>query len=293
MKTNYLQPNYYFELKNNTFAGYMKKRVFLFFALIVAISISSCKSEFERIRTNPNPDIIYDKSMDYYKKGDFEKAQILMEQILGNFKGRSKAEPLYFNFANTHYQLGNFISSAGYFKYFSQTFPTSNNREEADFMTAMSYYKMSPNYRLEQTNSEKAIDEFQIFVNTHPKSTRIDDCNKKIDELRAKLEQKAYEEGVLYYDLKNYQSAVQSFENLLKDFPETRHAEKVRYMILKASFLYAENSIYEKQADRYQAAMKKYDDFKNKYPKSKYDNEIKEMVVISQNKLKTFKDVRY
>jgi len=293
LKTNYLQPNYYFELKNNTFAGYMKKRVFLFFALIVAISISSCKSEFERIRTNPNPDIIYDKSMDYYKKGDFEKAQILMEQILGNFKGRSKAEPLYFNFANTHYQLGNFISSAGYFKSFSQTFPTSNNREEADFMTAMSYYKMSPNYRLEQTNSEKAIDEFQIFVNTHPKSTRIDDCNKKIDELRAKLEQKAYEEGVLYYDLKNFQSAVQSFENLLKDFPETRHAEKVRYMILKASFLYAENSIYEKQADRYQAAMKKYDDFKNKYPKSKYDNEIKEMVVISQNKLKTFKDVRY
>ena len=271
----------------------MKKRVFLFFALIVAISISSCKSEFERIRTNPNPDIIYDKSMDYYKKGDFEKAQILMEQILGNFKGRSKAEPLYFNYANTHFQLGNFISSAGYFKSFSQTFPTSNNREEADFMTAMSYYKMSPNYRLEQTNSEKAIDEFQIFVNTHPKSTRISECNSKIDELRAKLEQKAYEEGVLYYDLKNYQSSVQSFENLLKDFPETRHAEQVRYMILKASFLYAENSIYEKQADRYQAAMKKYDDFKNKYPKSKYDNEIKEMVVISQNKLKAFKDVRY
>ena len=244
----------------------MKKRIFLFFALIVAISISSCKSEFERIRTNPNPDIIYDKSMDYYKKGDFEKAQILMEQILGNFKGRSKAEPLYFNYANTHFQLGNFISSAGYFKSFSQTFPTSNNREEADFMTAMSYYKMSPNYRLEQTNSEKAIDEFQIFVNTHPKSTRISECNSKIDELRAKLEQKAYEEGVLYYDLKNYQSSVQSFENLLKDFPETRHAEQVRYMILKASFLYAENSIYEKQADRYQAAMKKYDDFKKQIP---------------------------
>ena len=64
-----------------------------------------------------------------------------------------------------------------------------------------------------------------------------------IKEMRLKQEKKAFEEGKLYLDLRYYQSAVHSFENMLKDFPETTNAAQVRYLIIRSNYLFAENSI--------------------------------------------------
>jgi outer membrane protein assembly factor BamD len=81
---------------------------------------------------------------------------------------------------------------------------------------------------------------------------------------------------------------VYSFENLLRDFPETDNAEEVRFLILKAAYLHAENSFYEKQQERYELAMTKHDDFRKKFPSSKYNSEAAAMVNQSRAKLKTF-----
>jgi outer membrane protein assembly factor BamD len=166
---------------------------FSFFTLI------SCKSEYEKLRTSGNTKAILAKAMDYYKKGDYTKAQGLYDLIISNLRGSVDAEKVYFEYAYTHYHLQKFVSSAYYFKQFSQTFPNSELKEEADYMSAYSEYKMSPIYRLDQTATAKAVDELQLFMNTYPTSTRIKECNKLIDELRVKLEKKAFEEGELYF----------------------------------------------------------------------------------------------
>lgn len=62
-------------------------------------------------------------------------------------------------------------------------------------MSVYSLYKTSPGYRLDQSNTEKAIDGFQLFVNTYPNSKRVEECNKLIDECRAKIEFKSFEAG--------------------------------------------------------------------------------------------------
>ncbi|MBK8562527.1 MAG: hypothetical protein IPN76_04080 [Saprospiraceae bacterium] len=77
---------------------------------------------------------------------------------------------------------------------------------------------MSPGFRLEQTYTEKAIDDLQLFANTYPNSPRLKEVNRLIDEMRLKLEQKVFDEGLLYYNMRQYQAATTTFENLLKDF---------------------------------------------------------------------------
>ena len=75
-------------------------------------------------------------------------------------------------------------------------------------MSALSNYQMSPNAKLDQTASIEALDKLQIFINTYPNSPRVEECNELMDEIRGKLEAKSFEQGKLYYDLKNYQSAM-------------------------------------------------------------------------------------
>ncbi len=66
-----------------------------------------------------------------------------------------------------------------------------------------------------------------------PNSSRVEECNRLIDELRAKLERKAYE-GLSCISTCVSTRPIHSFDNLLKDFPDTDNAEEIRYMIIRA-----------------------------------------------------------
>jgi outer membrane protein assembly factor BamD len=179
-----------------------------------------------------------------------------------------------------------------YYKNFTTTFPNSTYREEAEFRIGFSNYQLSPSYRLDQTYSAKAIEQFQLFVNTYPTSERVAECNKLIDVMRRKMEKKAFAEGELYYDLRQYQAATTSFENLLKDFPESPDAERVRFLILKGNYLLAQNSIFSKQAERYNTTLKYYKKFVGKYTASKYRKEADSIFKNTTKKLKQLENDR-
>lgn len=272
----------------------MKKRfVFTYMLAGFGLLITSCKSEFEKIRASGDTDKIYTKAFEYYEQEEYLRAQTLFELIIPAYRGKPELEKIYYTYADTYYKLGKYILASYYYKNFSSTFPTSSLREEADFMAAYANYQMSPGFRLEQTYTEKAIDEFQLFVNTYPNSARLKECNRLIDEMRLKLEKKAFEEGKLYFDLRQYQASTVTFENLLKDFPETSNAEQVRYHIAKATYLLAENSVFEKQEERYKKTVVYAKDYLEKFKDSDNSKEVKSFYDNSVKKLKSLTNGRY
>jgi len=250
---------------------------FFLYTLLIVSTLIACKSEFEQARVSNDPERILKESIKYYDKGDYLRAQTLMELVLNQYRGSRQGEELFFKYAYTHYHLENYQLAATYFTNFASTFAYSTYTEEADFMTAYSYYKQSPSYRLDQEPSTLAIDAFQDFANKYPESERVAECNKLIDELRVKLEEKAYAQGVLYYDLGQYQAAIAAFENMLSEFPESKRVEEVRFFILKASYEYAVNSVYDKRAERYIEATARYKEYINRYSKGSYSREADEI----------------
>lgn len=252
---------------------------------------SSCRSEFEKIRTNPDPAFLQKKAFEYYEAGDYQKAQTLFELVINGLRGKVEAEKVYFYYAYAHYYQEKYVLASYYFKNFISTFGNSAYKEEAEYMSAYSHYKLSPIFRLEQSYSEKAIDGFQLFINTYPTSERVKEANKLIDEMRKKLERKSLAEGELYYDIKQYQSANRVFENLLRDYPDSKDAEKIRFLIVKSSYLLAENSVYEKQEERLNETIVKADEFLEKYAESNYKKDIISFKDNSTKSLKKFENV--
>ena len=208
---------------------------------------SSCKSNFERTRTSGNAELILTSAFKYYEKKNYQRALTLFELVINTLRGDARAEKAFYEYAQCHYKTNQYLLAAFYFKNFSNTFTNSPLREDAAFMSAYSNYKLSPSYRLDQKASESAIEEFQIFVNLFPTSTKVGE----------------------------YQSAVISFDNLLRDYPESPDVERVRYLIAKASYLLAENSVVEKKVERYTESANRCNDFLDKYPNGKYSKEIK------------------
>lgn len=268
-------------------------RIPLLFLLALLFVASSCSNSFEKLRTSGDVSTMTKSALSFYKDEEYIKAQTLFELIMPSLKGQPVLEEISFKYAYTHYNLRNYTSANFYFKNFAATFGASSLREEAEYMAAYSLYKQSPNYKLEQESTLKAIDGFQTFVNSFPESKRVKNCNKLIDELRKKLEKKGFEEGNLYFNISQYQAAIQVFENLLKDFPETSEAETVRYTILRSSYLFAENSIYEKQLERFKTMVEKYNDFNEKFPKSRFKRESEVYLTTANKRIKELDNDRY
>jgi outer membrane protein assembly factor BamD len=265
----------------------MKLKIHLFGLLVLATMVS-CKSDFDKLRSSGDVKMLTTRSLQYYEKGEWSKAQTIFELIMPSLKGQAQLEEISYKYAYTHFNLHNYQSANFYFKNFANTFSNSTFREDAEFQAAYSEYKQSPSFRLDQESSLKAIEGFQYFANNFPESKRVKECNKLIDELRLKMQKKAFDEGVLYYAIQEYQASITVFDNLLKDFPDIADVEQVRFLILKAQYSWAENSIYEKQAERYKLVVEKYKDFNDKFPKSKYRNAAETYLKNADVKLKHF-----
>ncbi len=258
----------------------------LLLVLVFTLLFAGCSNEFENIRKSGNTELIYKKGLEYYDKEDYLKAQTLFEQVLSSFRGKKESETLYYKYAYTHFYLRNYILASYYFKTAANIFSTGENKEESEYMSAYCNYMISPDYELDQTETLKAIDGFQAFINTYPNSKRVEDANKNIDELRRKLSKKSLAEATLYYNTKQYLSAITSYNNLLNDYPDITDREYIKYMVIKSTYDWAMRSFSFKQTERFNMVIDKYEEFVNKYPKSKYLKDIKTFYRNSKSKLK-------
>lgn len=269
----------------------MKFRIIfsIVYAVILMTALSSCKSEFERVRTSNDPVLLLDQANKYFDNGKYLNAQTLYDIAIPYYRGKAESEDLFYKYAYTYYHTEDYILAAHYFKNFASSFINSSKREEAAYMSAYSEYLMSPIPALDQTYTHKAIESLQYFVNNYPNSDKIEQCNKLLDELRLKLEEKSFSEGMLYFKTKQYVSAVTSFENMLNDFPESSRAEEVRYLVVQAGYLYSINSIYDKREERLTEAYNKYNAFIRKYPQSKYSTKVKKIGLEIEKLLNDYK----
>jgi len=219
------------------------------------------------------------------------KAQTMYELVIPFYRGKEEAETLFYNYAYTHYNTDQFILANHYFSSFGRTFYNSPLKEECEFMAAYSNVQLSPNHKLDQTYSQQAIDELQQFANRYPESERVQECNELIDEIRLKLETKAFEQGELYYNLGEYLSAITAFDNMIKDFPDTKRVDEVRFIVLKSCYEWAKKSVFSKREERFNETLKRFKQFKTKHANSKYFDEAKEIEKITLKELKIISNV--
>jgi outer membrane protein assembly factor BamD len=259
-----------------------KSLAILSFILLVTIAFTGCKSKFEKLRLSTDVAKKYQEAIRLYNKKDYSKALILFEDLTQRYRGRTEAEDLSYYYAYTNYKLNDFLSARYHFKNFAETYPSSAKAEECRFLVAYCFYLDSPNYSLDQDNTYKAIEALQFFINLYPKSDRVAEASKLILDLRDKLELKSFANAKLFYEIGDFQSAVIAFRNSTKDFPDTKYAEEMDFLTIKAQYLYAKNSLETRQEDRYNETILEYERFIERYPKSTYlkeANQLKESAV--------------
>ncbi|WP_337251699.1 outer membrane protein assembly factor BamD [Maribacter halichondriae] len=150
--------------------------------------------------------------------------------------------------------------------------------QEAAFMGAASYYELSPEYSLDQTDTDKALAKLQTFVNTYPDSEYFEEANLMAKELTTKQEKKAFEIARQFnkigeFDYTFLTPAVSAFENFVSDYPGSVYREAALFYKFEAATRMALNSLQRLKPQRIEEAMAAYATLKKQFPETAYAKE--------------------
>jgi outer membrane protein assembly factor BamD len=242
-------------------------------------SLTGC-SEFNRaMKASGDTAVAYKMRVaeKYFAKGDYDRSLPLLEELVALTRGTSRSERANYLHAKTIYGMKDYLLGGYYLENFAKTFPTSEYAEECTFLSAMCYYKNSPEYELDQTDTETAIDQFQLFLAYYPYTELKDSCNALIDGLRAKLERKDFENAKQYFRLRNYESASTALKNFVRKWPNSAYREEALFIVLQSDHDLAMNSVESKKEARVAEGIRSFNNFADAFPESKLLNEARRL----------------
>ena len=248
----------------------MKRIVYIL--LVAVVALTSC-SEYNKVLKSKDYNVRYEYAKKAFEQKKYAQAYTILSDLVPVYRGTDKAEECLYLLALSYYENKDYLNSGSYFKQYYTQYPKGQYTEMARYYSGYGCYLDSPDPQLDQTITLKGIEELQAFLDYFPKSDKVAIAQSAIFELQDKLVLKEYENALLYYNLgnymgNNYEAAVITAKNAIKDYPYSKYKEKLEMLILKARFKEAEQSVEEKKEERFRVVIDEYYAFINDFPES-------------------------
>ncbi|GAA5520727.1 outer membrane protein assembly factor BamD [Aliifodinibius salicampi] len=245
--------------------------------LFLAAAFISCKNE-NLIQRGDSIDVAYKKAMGLYQSGDYSDAAKAFETVIQIGRGTEYGREAQYYLAESYFNDERYMLAASEYSRYVTLHPRSDKREDAQFKEAISYYKLSPRYKLDQKHTRTAIEKFRLYNSRYPNSDRVDEAAKYITELRSKLAKKLYYAADLYLRTDRYEAAIVYYDLTIDDYPESIWAQRALVDKIDTYVTYADRSVASKQRERYQSAVEAYETFIQLFPDGKYRSEAEDHV---------------
>lgn len=221
---------------------FQKKSTLFLLLILSGLTFSSC-SNYQKLLRSDDVNKKYTASDSLYKIGKYKKALGLMEQIVPAFRGKPQAQPLMFRYANTFYELEDYVLAGYQFERFVTSYPKSDSAEIAAYRSARSYYELSPRYSLDQKETFTALEKLQLFVDKFPASEYRKEANTMANTLKEKLEEKDIKTALQYLKISDFKASIAALDNFIVDHPGSKYKEEAYFKRIEAAYTLAINSL--------------------------------------------------
>jgi outer membrane protein assembly factor BamD len=244
----------------------LKTNKSIFVLLLLVLLAAGCRSS-QHIRPGDTIEVAFEKAMSQYERGRYAHAVRSFETVLSMGRGTEFAADAQFYLAMSHFNNRSFLSAASEFRRFARNYSRDDRRMESEFMEAYSHYRLSPRFNLDQTETYNALDRFQLFVTRYPGTERARDAQEYMDELRDKLAKKKFHAAEMYMRIRQYESAAIYYGLTVERFPGSSWAEEALVNQILAYVQFAENSVRERQQERFEKAVGSYQQYLQIFPR--------------------------
>ena len=255
--------------------------------LFVALFLVSC-SEYQKALKSDDVAVKNETAGKLFEAGKYTKAIRLYEQIAPAYKGKPSAERMFYFYSMSLYKSNQFYLAGYQLENFVATYPKSEKREECAFYAAECFYKLSPEYSLDQTDTNKALDKMQHFIDVYPDSQYLPQANAYVKELREKLEKKAFEIAKQYNTISDFKGALKALENFIADYPGTPYKEQALFYRFDSAYKLAINSVEAKKQERLAYAKTAYTNLIKFNTETEYKEKADKMLAEVEKELQNY-----
>lgn len=235
---------------------------------------SSCKTEYEILLEGNDIDAKFAAAFDYFNQGKFSRAGQLFESLSAVTSGTERDDTVQYYWGLSNYRFKDYYTAETNFTNFIINHPGSTFAEEAYYYRIDCMYRSTLRYELDQKPTHSAISTISEYLSTYPDTRFRTECDRMLEDLNERLDRKAYENAKLYYKMEDYKASNVALRNVLKDDSENIYREDILYHIAMSSYKYANESVPEKQKERYLVFVDDYLNFIGEYAESDYRREL-------------------
>jgi outer membrane protein assembly factor BamD len=145
-------------------------------------------------------------------------------------------------------------------------------------------YSLSPS--LDQTDTYKAIDKLQAFIDTYPNSEYLSEANETVRVLQENREKVFENQG--YNTISDFKSALVALDNFIADYPGTPYKEDALYYKFDSAYQLGINSVPAKMEERLNVAKTAYLNLVKFNAETKYKEKADEMLARVEQDLQNF-----
>jgi len=262
----------------------------LMLSALVLTTLSGC-SQYLKVQKTMNAEYKYEAAKAYFVEGNYTRAAELLEDVNAFMKGSANGEECLYMLSMCYFNQKDYVSASTYLQTYCSSYPRGLYTEQARYHAVVALYRDTPDPRLDQSSTVRAIEEIQLFNEYYPYSRYHTQVENMLYALYDRLVEKEYRSAQLYYNLgnymgNNYQACIITAQNALRDYPYTQFREELSFLILKAKYTMAKESVKDKMIDRYRDAIDEYYAFKNEFPESTRLKEATNMFNESEKAIK-------
>jgi outer membrane protein assembly factor BamD len=244
--------------------------------ITAALVFVSCRSK-DLIRPGDSLEVAFEKAMNQFENENYAEAARAFDIVISIGRGTDIGQDSQFYLAESYFRQRRYLLSASEFNRYVQFHPTSPRRETAEFKEALSYYYLSPRFKLDQTYTQRAIERFRLFNDRYPNSEYQAEAVSYIEELRSKLARRDFNAADFYMRTNRYNSAAIYYGLVIDNYPESQWAERALVMQIEAYILYAENSVDRRQEERFRQALQSYSTYLQLFPQGEHRSRAEDL----------------
>jgi len=241
------------------------------------VFLASC-GEYNKILKSTDAELKYTYAKKYFDEKKYGRTITLIGEILPYYKNRTEEQEMMFLLGQAYFYDKDYTSATLIYKRYYTQFPKGEYTELARFNAGYGLYLDSPDARLDQSNTYKAIQELQEYLEYYPKGQKSKEAEDIMFELQEKLAYKDYMACRLYYNLglymgNNYESCIVTSREALKSYPFSAYTEEFQIYIIRSKFELAAKSIDNKKPVRFRELIDEHFNYMNMFPDGKYQRE--------------------
>ncbi len=259
------------------------KRLLLTLLIGIAGSVSAAYGNaYTKLLKNGTNEEKYEAAQRYYGQEEYGKSVTLLEQVVRFYRGTADAENIMYLLASAYTRRKDYISGAHYYQGYVNGYPHGARYQECLYMLGYCYFQQSPEPELDQTNTEKAIEQFELYLAQYPYGKHCDEVRGLLRQLREKLAERELTNARLYYNMgdyrgNNYRAAIITAQNAMNDYPDSDYMEEFAWIVVRSKYKEAMQSVAAKQEARCEDAYDECYYFLQEYPETQHRKETEKI----------------